>query len=570
MTDSSSSDGCDVGVDPPAFAAATSLASIDENSVQSASELHVPLLHRPHYTGSSVIRQRANHHPNGGGHHHHDEFQDEIDEEESLSPQSQSREQQRRTSRILDRNAAFHQSRGRWGVERRNMGDVLRSRRRWYCCCFGRFWTEWILAGDWFHRLAYTRTCDLMMILFTVYCAIVVFFAFVYYGVSMLGQETQTNPDGTKKIIAFCDMEINDHMEALYFSLSTMTTIGYGVSDYYFGGCWTPLLLVLWQVCSSILFTAVATGLLFQRIARGRKRGKTIAFSDKALIQRVKGVPYLMFRIGEMRSYHLMEATVRCYCIRHERLPVGTTSQRGRGRPPPPPSRTSSECSNSSGNNDSDNASPTPTSERMIETTYFLSRQVKLLQPDEAYGSTIWMGLPQVVVHRLDLSSPLVPPSPVWYDEAGHVHSYPKKKYRSGANHSRFSSSDNEHEDGEEDDEYYINDLAEVEKFLLDREAEIVVLVEGTDEGTGAPTQARHSYKSSDLAWNHTFVPCVFPYSTNRNRRRRRRIQSVNNIHGGRSSSRDPVCSIDFMRFHDSVEVPANSDACAYIPNAEC
>jgi hypothetical protein len=36
------------------------------------------------------------------------------------------------------------------------------------------------------------------------------------------------------------------HMEALYFHYPP--TLGYGVSDYYFGGCWTPLLLVLAQV----------------------------------------------------------------------------------------------------------------------------------------------------------------------------------------------------------------------------------------------------------------------------------------------------------------------------------
>jgi hypothetical protein len=34
---------------------------------------------------------------------------------------------------------------------------------------------------------------------------------------------------------------------------------------------------------------------------------------------RVKGVPYLMVRIGELRSHQLIEATVRAYCIRHER-----------------------------------------------------------------------------------------------------------------------------------------------------------------------------------------------------------------------------------------------------------
>lgn len=101
-------------------------------------------------------------------------------------------------SRLLDRDATFRQSHGHWGVER------LSRRHRNYL--LSRIWNDWVL-GDWFHRLAYQRTPVLMGILFVAYTSIVVFFAFVYLGVSMLGQQTETNPDGSKKIIAFCDME---------------------------------------------------------------------------------------------------------------------------------------------------------------------------------------------------------------------------------------------------------------------------------------------------------------------------------------------------------------------------
>ena len=224
---------------------------------------------------------------------------------------------------------------------------------------------------------------------------------------------------------------------------------------------------------------------------------------------------------------------------------------------------------------------------RRIETTYFLSRQVKLVHPDEAYGSKIWMGLPQVVSHRLDSSSPLVPSSPVWYDETGIAHTYPmeqdsinnNKKRKAGYNGNSASSEaaivSVESQNQYKSDEYYVQDLIEIEKFLLDREAEIVVLVEGTDEGTGAPTQARHSYKVSDLEWNHTFVPCVFPYESSSRRRRRSRRRRSGTTDADDDSHRrgrqreQPVCSIDFMRFHDTVEVPPNTDSCAYIPH-EC
>ena len=107
----------------------------------------------------------------------------------------------------------------------------------------------------------------------------------------------------------------------MYFSLSTMTTIGYGVSDYYFGGCYSPLFIVLLQICTAIVFDAVAVGLIFHRISRGASRSRSILFSNQAIVRNIRGVPHLMFRLGERRNYHLIEATIRCYCIRHVRIP---------------------------------------------------------------------------------------------------------------------------------------------------------------------------------------------------------------------------------------------------------
>lgn len=100
--------------------------------------------------------------------------------------------------RLLDRDATFWQSHGHWGVQR-----LSRRHRRWL---LSRLWNDWIF-GDWFHRLAYQKTWVLMGILFVTYASIVVFFAFVYLGVSIMGSKTEISPDGSKKVIAFCDME---------------------------------------------------------------------------------------------------------------------------------------------------------------------------------------------------------------------------------------------------------------------------------------------------------------------------------------------------------------------------
>eukprot|EP00957_Ditylum_brightwellii_P009298 703751-Ditylum_brightwellii.AAC.1 len=45
-------------------------------------------------------------------------------------------------------------------------------------------------------------------------------------------------------------------------------------------------------------------------MSRGQKRGRTIIFSDKAVVRRVCGVPYFMFRVSELQKQHIIEARV--------------------------------------------------------------------------------------------------------------------------------------------------------------------------------------------------------------------------------------------------------------------
>jgi hypothetical protein len=127
---------------------------------------------------------------------------------------------------------------------------------------------------------------------------------------------------------------------------------------------------------------------------------------------------------------------------------------------------------------------------------------MKLLHPDAAFnGSHILRSIPQVLVHLLDdETSPLVPPrSTCWYDSDGGRHISPHAA---------------EIENMTLDDAPRDTERGDLEAFLLDREAKIIALVEGTDEEMGAATQASHSYRPSDLVWNYTSVPCVTPHQT--------------------------------------------------------
>lgn len=96
-------------------------------------------------------------------------------------------------------------------------------------------------------------------------------------------------------------------------------TIGYGASDYFFGDCWGPTITLSFQVITALICESFFIGVLFMRLSRGGSRAATIVFSKNAVIRRVRGKPYFMFQVCELRKHQLIEAHVRCYAIRHER-----------------------------------------------------------------------------------------------------------------------------------------------------------------------------------------------------------------------------------------------------------
>ena len=117
------------------------------------------------------------------------------------------------------------------------------------------------------------------------------------------------------------------------------------------------------------------------------------------------------------------------------------------------------------------------------------------------------MTLPATVTHVLDACSPLLPPG--W------------------ARGSSSSSSSSSGGGGDGNGMASAGERAALEAFWGEEEAEVVVLVEGTDPLTSNSLQAKFSYKLPlDLAWNSAFAPCV----------------------GARH--RDGGCVVDLTRFH--------------------
>lgn len=105
--------------------------------------------------------------------------------------------------------------------------------------------------------------------------------------------------------------------DLFYFSVQTMGTIGYGAM---YPTTTAANTIVMLESVTSLLVTAVATGLVFAKFSRSRPR---VAFSKYAVIGPMDGVPTLMLRVGNERGNSILEATVRVTMTRTERTKEG-------------------------------------------------------------------------------------------------------------------------------------------------------------------------------------------------------------------------------------------------------
>lgn len=112
------------------------------------------------------------------------------------------------------------------------------------------------------------------------------------------------------------------YLDACFFSVETMGTIGYG--EMHPASTAAHSLVVLESV-TGLTITALATGLVFAKFSLPLAR---IVFSRQAVIAPMNGVPTLMMRVGNARQSLIAEATVRVALVRTELTDEGTTFYR--------------------------------------------------------------------------------------------------------------------------------------------------------------------------------------------------------------------------------------------------
>jgi hypothetical protein len=170
-----------------------------------------------------------------------------------------------------------------------------------------------------------------------------------------------------------CGLNTTNFQDAMYYSVITMSTIGYGTADMTFNGCSGALVVIMCQTLLGMLMNAVLMGLVYSKVSRSKNRTVFVQFSNKSCVRCVNGNFYFMFQVFDRASTssndQLIEAHVRCYAIRHDRGDKG-------------------------------------------EPVFFQQATMRLSHPNDEGGGMLFMVLPNMVTHRIDPWSPLCPRPP--------------------------------------------------------------------------------------------------------------------------------------------------------------
>jgi hypothetical protein len=396
--------------------------------------------------------------------------------------------------RILSRGGAplFHQSDGRLAIARRHRVRAL----------------VWCTRGSDYHSLVHQSTWKIVLYMSLAYFLLTVVFAVPYYLVS-----------------ADCGLEMNSFLDAMYFSLETMMTIGYGVvrNDPYFEGCATNFAVIFVQSLVSIFFDAVCLGVVYARISRVNQRATTIVFSDKAVVKFVGGLPYFCFQVCEMRKHQLIEAHVRCYAFLRKRV----AGPSGGGN-----AATSGEQKH----------------QQRPQRRQFMTKTMRLQHPDDELGGMLLLAVPQIVSHRIDHWSPLCPPEMSY---GGSEHRFPgliRRGVDGELGREERLSAEQQHllhqASGGVAPTAATQSIEEmraaITSHLQDCSLEVLVLVEGIESSQSGTVQCRHSYNVDDIEFDMTFAECVF------------------------ENEEDGGIEIDFSKFHSLVNNEAGDDAFGY------
>lgn len=282
-----------------------------------------------------------------------------------------------------------------------------------------------------------------------------------------------------------------------YFLLcATSTTVGYGLpngSNAYFNDCQGLQLVIYLQMVWSMLFNAFFIAFMFARLGRSETRGAQVLASNQAIVSlSSSGQVRFQLRLFDIDAqYPVIEAHVRLYAVRKDR--------------------------------------PVP-------------RPIRILQPNDDLGSVLFLSLPYVVMHHIDIYSMLHPYTPESDLSSGLI--LRQVDATTGnrdevfcpicgeafGNHDRWVRHARYQRLVERKESFPVKgshlsltkehflppmqpctEIEDLRAFFKQEIAEVICVVEGIDPLTSGTFQALQSYKYEDIVWDEDtqFAPCL-------------------------------------------------------------
>ncbi|XP_053744220.1 ATP-sensitive inward rectifier potassium channel 14 [Synchiropus splendidus] len=112
-----------------------------------------------------------------------------------------------------------------------------------------------------------------------------------------------------------CFLQVNSFMAAFLLSLETQTSIGYGFRSVT-EECPLAVAAVVLQCIVGCIIDAFIIGAVMAKIAKPKKRNETLVFSETAVVALRDGKLCMMWRVGNLRKSHLVEAHVRAQLLK--------------------------------------------------------------------------------------------------------------------------------------------------------------------------------------------------------------------------------------------------------------
>ena len=119
-----------------------------------------------------------------------------------------------------------------------------------------------------------------------------------------------------------CFQNVDGFLSALLLSLESQRTIGYG-SRLVTAHCAEGVLLLMAQSILGSIIDALMVGCMFVKISRPQKRAQTLVFSRRCVVSERDHRLCLLFRVGDLRASHMVDAKVRAKLIKSRQTPEG-------------------------------------------------------------------------------------------------------------------------------------------------------------------------------------------------------------------------------------------------------